>query len=297
MVVDSMCNKNSKIKLSDSQNFLHSKRLVSEMIEQSNINKEDVVIEIGAGKGIITEQLVNKCKKVYAIEYDPYLFKMLKRAFLYTRNVDIIYGDFLEYTLPKDHKYKVFSSIPYNITAAILSKLTSAYNPPEDAYIILQEEAARKYAGNPYNRESMRSLLLKPYFDFTIIRKLKNTDFTPVPKVESVLLHIEKREHALIKAKEADLYRDFISYIFSRSGNVKDRCKNIFSYKQLKRLSSDIGFRIIDSPGYLSFQQWLKVFQYFTTGVSDKKRRLVCNSYSKLLKDQKKIKKLHRNRK
>ena len=124
-----MFNKNNQIKLKDSQNFLHSKKLVTELIEESNICENNIIIEIGGGKGIITEQLVKKCRKLYVIEYDYNLYKSLKDKFYNIKNIEIIYGDFLEFKLPVEYKYKVFSNIPYNITAAILSKLTSDGNP------------------------------------------------------------------------------------------------------------------------------------------------------------------------
>lgn len=108
--------------------------LVNELIGESNISEDNIVIEIGGGKGIITEQLVKKCRRLYVIEYDYYLYKRLKNKFNNIKSIEIIYGDFLEFELPVEYKYKVFSSIPYNITAAILSKLTSAENPPEDIY-------------------------------------------------------------------------------------------------------------------------------------------------------------------
>lgn len=297
-----MVNKNKKLrnnkKLWHSQNFLHSTKLVSDLLQKSSINKDDTVIEIGPGKGIITKQLAKQCKKVYAIEYDFCLYEKLKHLFGDTKNVEIIYGDFLKTDIPSNDKYKVFSSIPYNITAEILSRLTSVSNIPENSYIILQEEAARKYAGDPYNKESMRSLLLKPYFDFKIIYRLKNTDFTPVPKVNSVMLHIEKRSNALVESQETDLYKDFISYIFKMKGrNLRERLKYIFSNEQLKRLSKNIEFKITDSPTDLNFKQWLKVFQYFIIGVSSEKQKLVYGCYSKFLNEQKKINKIHRNRK
>jgi len=297
-VVDLMFNKDVHIKLKDSQNFLHNKKLVSDLIGESNICKDDIVIEIGGGRGIITEQLIEICREVYVIEYDFNLYKHLKDKFYNINNIKIIYGDFLEFELPKEYKYKIFSSIPYNITAAILSKLTFADNPPEDIYIVLQKEAAEKYAGKPNGGESMRSLLLKPYFDFEIIRNLKRTDFTPVPSVDSVFLHIGKRENTLIRKDKEDLYSDFIAYIFNNAGNdIKSRCKYIFSYKQIKRLSNDIGFKMTDSPTCLSYEQWLKVFQYFLIGVSDERKKLVNNMYSKLMKEQNKIDKLYRSRK
>ena len=292
-----MLNKDNQIKLQYSQNFLYSKKLVSDLIGQSNICKDDIVIEIGGGRGIITEQLVKKCKKVYVIEYDFNLYKNLKDKFYDIKNVEIIHGDFLEFELPKEYRYKIFSNIPYNITSAILSKLIFADNPPDDIYIILQKEAAEKYAGKPYGGESMRSLLLKPYFDFEIIRNLKRTDFNPVTSVDSVFLQIKKRENRLIRKDKGNLYSDFIAYIFSNTGkDMKLRCKHIFSYKQIKRLSNDIGFKMTDSPTCLSYEQWLKVFQYFVIGVSDEKKKLVNNSYSKLMKEQDKIDKLYRSR-
>ncbi|AFS78141.1 rRNA (adenine-N(6)-)-methyltransferase [Gottschalkia acidurici 9a] len=291
-----MFNKDNQTKLKNSQNFLHSEKLVSELIAESNICEDDIVIEIGGGKGIITKQLVKRCKKLYVIEYDFQLYKALKDKLSNVKNIELIYGDFLEFKLQMESKYKVFSSIPYNITAAILSKLTSSCNPPEDMYIILQKEAALKYAGKPFNRESMRSLLLKPYFDFDIVRNLKRNDFNPVPGVDSVLLHVKKRKNILVRQDKENLYSDFIAYIFDNTGkDMKTRCKNIFSYKQIKRLSRDIGFGMTDSPTCLSYEQWLKVFQYFAIGVSDEKKNVVNNAYSKLLEKQKKIDKIHRS--
>ena len=293
-----MFNKNNQIKLKNTQNFLQSKKLVSELIEESNICEDDIVIEIGGGKGIITEQLVKRCRRLYVIEYDYDLYKKLKNKFYNIRNIEIIHGDFLGFELPVEYKYKVFSSIPYNITAAILSKLTSNANPPEEIYIVLQKEAAEKYAGKPYNRESMQSLLLKPYFNFEIIRDLKRTDFNPVPSVDSVFMRIKKRENILVKKDMKDLYSDFIAYIFSNIGkDMRTRCKYIFSYKQIKRLSNDIGFKMTDSPTCLSQDQWLKVFQYFIIGVSDEKKKLINNAYLNLIKEQNKIDKLYRSRK
>ena len=288
----------NKIRLRDSQNFLNNKKLISDLIRESNICKDDIVLEIGGGRGIITEQLIEVCREVYVIEYDFGLYKKLKDKFSSINNIKIIYGDFLEFELPMQYKYKVFSNIPYNITAAILSKLTFADNPPDDIYIILQKEAAEKYAGKPYGGESMRSLLLKPYYKFEIIRNLKRTDFTPVPSVDSVFLHVGKRENTLVRKDKEDLYSDFIAYIFSNTGDdIKSRCKHIFSYRQFKRLSIDIGFKMTDSPTCLRFDQWLKVFQYFLIGVSDEKKKLVNNKYSRLMKEQNKIDKVYRVRK
>lgn len=296
-----MINKNktlkNEIKLHHSQNFLHSKKLVVDLLNESNIGREDVVIEIGPGKGIITEQLAKKCRKIYGIEYDFYLYEKLKLKFFDCKNIELLYGDFLKVDLPYKDKYKVFSNIPFSITAEILHKLTFSPNPPEDSYIIIQEEAARKYAGKQYNRESLRSLLLKPHFDLKIIHRFKNTDFVPIPKVSAVLLHINKRKQSLIEEHEAEIYKDFIAYAFSMRGkNLKERVKHIFSHEQFRQISHSMEFQSTIGPIDLSFEQWLGLFRYFIKGVSVEKRKSVHGAYQKLLNNQKKIDKIHRNR-
>ena len=66
------------MRIEHSQNFLHSKKLVSELLDKTNLNDDDTVIEIGPGKGIITEELSKKCKRIIAIEYDNKLSASLK---------------------------------------------------------------------------------------------------------------------------------------------------------------------------------------------------------------------------
>jgi 23S rRNA (adenine-N6)-dimethyltransferase len=288
--------KNS-MELCHTQNFLHSSKLVSELLEESSIGKDDIVVEIGPGRGIITRQLAKSCKKVYGIEYDVYLYEKLNQMFSDCKNVEILFGDFLKTGLPRISSYKVFSNIPFNITAAILAKLTLSPNPPEDAYIVIQEEAARKYAGRPYNKECLRSLLLKPHFEMRILHKFKNTDFVPVPKVNIVLLCIEKRKDILLKQSETRLYRDFISYVFCRHGkSLKERSGPIFSCEQFRRLSNNAGLNINAGPLDLGFEQWLVIFRYFAGCVSAEKKSLVFGAYSALIKHQGKLDKLHRSR-
>ena len=81
--------------IKDTQNFLHSKELVRHLIGICNIKLDDVVIEIGPGKGIITNELAHKARKVVAIEFDEELYEKLKNKFQSNNKVDIIYGDIL----------------------------------------------------------------------------------------------------------------------------------------------------------------------------------------------------------
>jgi len=110
-----------KILLKYSQNFLKSKNLVVKILELSSIGPQDLVLEIGPGKGIITEELARRAREVVAIEKDKGLFLFLKEKFKNNPKIKILNIDFLKFQLPK-FPYKIFSNIPFFITGEIIKK-------------------------------------------------------------------------------------------------------------------------------------------------------------------------------
>jgi 23S rRNA (adenine-N6)-dimethyltransferase len=128
----------------------------------SSIGSGDVVYEIGPGRGIITAELAQVARKVIAVEKDPHLVGQLCQRFQNVKNIEIIRNDFLRYHIPEG-KYKVFASIPYNITADIVRKLLYMPPVPSEVYLIMQKEAAEKFSGCP--NETQFSILAKPWFD------------------------------------------------------------------------------------------------------------------------------------
>jgi 23S rRNA (adenine-N6)-dimethyltransferase len=283
--------------LSHSQNFLRNSKLVAKLVADSGINSDDTVFEIGPGKGIITRQLAEKAARVIAVEYDRSLADRLNQTFADYGNVEIVFGDFLKVKLPERDNYKVFSNIPFNLTADILDRLTSVANPPQDSHLIIQEDAAKKYAGSPYGEERLRSLMLKPWFELAITHRFRSTDFHPVPSVNIVMLRIKKREQYLLSGKEISAYRDFVAYAFRQHGkNLKERMKRIFTNKQFWRQASEQKFSSSARPGDLSFEQWLGLFRYFIKGVSNDKQAITRGSYSRLAREQDKLEKIHRTR-
>ena len=285
-------------KLSHSQNFLKSQKLVSNLINKSSIDSNDIVYEIGPGKGIITTELAKVCKQVIAIEADKKLFLQLGKKFGENKKVKIILYNFLNFSLPQKEKYKIFANIPFNLTADIISKITGAKNPPIDTYLIIQKEAALKFAGFPYYKESQYSLLLKPVFELKIISKLRKSDFQPQPKVDTVLLQIKKRVKPLVNNEYTQLYRNFIVYAFGQwKPTLRGGLKEIFSGTQLNKLSQNLNFHRNVKPTDLRFEQWLGIFNYFSKAVSEDKKILVFGAEKKLRKQQSRLQKNHRTRK
>ena len=268
---------------------------MSELLSKSNITSEDTVIEIGPGKGIITEELSKKCAQVIAIEYDKELAHLLQESFANKSNVKIIEHDFLKYKLPNDGIYKICANIPFNLTADIMKKVLEFENPPTDIYFIMQYEAFFKYAGKPYYCESFRSLLYKPWYTAELIHEFQPLDFHPVPNARICFVHFQKKSTPDIT--EGTDYKNFLSYIFSASGNsFKEKTKKLFSYEQQKRICKQIKISMDSFVTDITYDGWLNLYDVFSKFVSSEKKELVREAEKALKTDQKKLQKIHRNR-
>lgn len=280
-----------------SQNFLKDKRLVSKLLAKSSINKNDTVYEIGSGPGIITGELIKVCKGVVAFEIDANLCNELKNSFSNVLGLKICSGDFLSHTLPRS-AYKVFSNIPFNITADIIKKLTQAPNPPKDSYLIVQKEAAAKYAGKPYGKEETQiSVLIKPWFELTIVYQFKRSDFYPKPKVSPVLLRIRKRGTSLIDVGDRQVYKDFITYAFNQwKSSLQEGLQKVFTKPQFSKLAKELDFPLTATPTQLDFERWLGLFNFFLTNIDNRKQKIVKSFAKHLFEQQSTLQKIHRTR-
>jgi len=284
--------------LAYSQNFLHSKELVNKLIKKSNLNIEDVVIDIGAGSGSLTFELSKSVKKVISIEMDNALSNNLKRKSNGISNIIVISKNFLNFELPT-YNYKVFANIPFNYTSRIINKLfLSDDNSPSTAYLTMQYEAYLKFSGE--KRETLISLILKPLFSFEKIYEFNKNDFMPIPAVNVVFIKILKRYDSLIKNYIE--YRDFITYSTIRGKpSIKQSLKDIFTYTQLLTLSKNLKFNLKNKPLDLTFEQWIGIYNFYVS-VDFKFKRLevkdqIENSYGKLLKSQKYLEKRYKTNK
>ena len=275
-----------------SQNFLHSRRLVDQLIDGSSLTSCDDVIEIGPGRGIITEPLALRCRQVVAIEKDQSLVGPLRQRLAGFSNVDVHGGDFLEYTLPR-HPYKVFASIPFNVTAAIVGKLTSGLSPPEDCYLVVQREAALRFVGTP--RGTLTSVLLRPWFEPSVVHSFRRTDFDPVPNVEIVLLRLRRRIPPLVGSEKGQLFRDFVVHCFtawqpSLAATLDGLLGRRDSVIVIRRAGIPLGCR----PGEVCCHQWLRLFGGVVEQARPGRLLRIVGSEDLLRRQQAKLGKIHR---
>ncbi len=282
-------------KLSHSQNFLKSRKFVESLLDKTNINSNDLVVEIGPGKGIITHQLLAHAGRVLTIEIDEKLASSLHMIFGKNQNLNIVNADFLKWQLPKG-PYKVFANIPFNMTADILKKLVADKNPPKVAYLIMQDKAAERFIGEPLVKDSQTSILLKPWFEMKIIEHIDREEFIPTPSVNAVLFMFQKKAIPLINSQLEQLFRDFVVYGYNQwKPTILEALEKVFSPKQRNILSKELRIKDI-KPSDLKIEHWLKLFDSFIKYVSEDKKGLVKEAEQKLKAQQNKLQKQHRTR-
>jgi 23S rRNA (adenine-N6)-dimethyltransferase len=203
-----------------SQHFLWNRRLVDRLVRVSTLTPQDTVLEIGPGRGILTQALLRAADRVVAVEVDPRLCQLLRRRFGAHPNFTLIQADFLDYALPIA-PYAVFASLPYEHTSAILRKLLEAPQPPTSAAIVIQREAAAKWC--PHARGNhLVALLHYPFWEVRVVYHFQRGDFSPPPRVDSVLLQLTRRAAPLLAGQWKSLYQDYAAHRFQHDRRASD---------------------------------------------------------------------------
>lgn len=175
------------------QNFLKDKKILKKIADFAQVNKEDIVVEVGPGEGGLTEFILAKARKVIAIEKDEKLVGFLKNKFtkeIGEEKLEIISGDILDTDfkiLPK--KYSLVGNIPYYITGALFKKSLESENPPKSITFVVQKEVAERIIARD-NKESILSISIKAYGTPENGGIIKAGSFNPKPKVDSTIIAI-----------------------------------------------------------------------------------------------------------
>lgn len=182
-----------KPKKSLGQNFLTSIPARIAIVGAGELTKNDTVLEIGPGKGFLTDGLLDTGAQVVALEKDRELVPFLNEKFSLRKNFNLIEGDALEFSpvscsLLRD-SYKLIANIPYYITGAILEKYLSGENQPSQMVVLVQQEVAERVVARD-GKESILSIAVKVYGDPKIVYRVKRGSFNPIPNVDSAVLSI-----------------------------------------------------------------------------------------------------------
>jgi len=178
------------------QNFLKSKSALFKMLEAGEVSEQDIILEVGPGKGVLTEKLLEKAKQVIIVEKDDRLIPFLQEKFstaIREGKLILIHEDILDFD-PLFHNlsssnYKIIANIPYYITGQFLRKFLESNYQPQKIVVMVQKEIAQRIIAHD-KKESLLSISIKAYGLPKMIMKVNKENFSPVPKVDSAILLI-----------------------------------------------------------------------------------------------------------
>lgn len=234
------------------QNFLVDKSAIETILDVSDINKDDIVVEIGPGLGFVTEQLVLLAKKVYAIELDEDMVNELSK--INADNLEIIHKDILKTDLSRfGNNIKVVANIPYYITSPILAHLLGEVDDLENknrnsisqVVLMVQYEVAKRLTANeksPSKEFGLLSILAQFWSDVEFIKKVPSRSFFPAPKVDSAIVKLTVRKEPLLKTSNYSFFRKVVKGCFAtRRKNIKNSLVNVgFAKNAVEKTLKDL---------------------------------------------------------
>lgn len=235
------------------QNFLIDENVVNNIVEGSNISKDDLVIEIGPGLGTLTKYLLEKAGKVVSIELDKKMLTILNDRFKLYDNFELLHSDILKVDLVKLIKEqkeslnlkhaKVVANLPYYITTPIIMKLLEEELDLESITVMVQKEVADRLIAIPGSKDS-GAITYSVYYYATSesILDVPKTSFVPAPEVDSKVIKLNIRKEPPIKVKSKKIMFKIIKCAFMQ--RRKTLLNSLTNAKVF--LNKDEGIKILD---------------------------------------------------
>lgn len=206
------------------QNFLIDSHVLGKIISAAQITKEDCVLEIGPGIGVMTQRLAEQARHVVAVEIDKDLIPILKETLQGYDNITIINQDILKVniqelvdTYNEGNPIKVVANLPYYITTPIIMGLFESQIPVDNITVMVQKEVADRMQVGPGNKDyGALSLAVQYYAEPYIVANVPSNCFIPRPNVGSAVIRLTKHQNPAVQAKNPDLMFRLIRASFNQ---------------------------------------------------------------------------------
>ncbi|HNV12833.1 MAG TPA: 16S rRNA (adenine(1518)-N(6)/adenine(1519)-N(6))-dimethyltransferase RsmA [bacterium] len=259
---------NIKPEKSKGQNFLVDEDVYESMILSSDLKKDDVVLEVGPGLGILTFKISEKVKKVLAVELDNKLAELLNTLIISKnkKNIKIFNNDVLKIkgeNIEKLGKYKIVANLPYNITSIFLRKFLSIHNKPEKIVLLLQKEVVDRIISKPPDM-SLLAISVQFYAEVKKIIEVKKESFYPVPKIDSAIIEITPRKNNLFDNYQEE--KKFFRLLKIGFSAKRKMLKNNLSLglkigqKEVENAIFSLGLDSKCRAEELSLDNWIRIF-------------------------------------
>ncbi len=209
------------------QNFLINDDVIEKIIEKSQIEKNDLIIEIGPGLGVLTNLLLEKSDNVVAIELDKRMVEIISKRFILKNNLQIINEDVLKVDLNKlinerkkqtnINKVKIVANLPYYISTPIIMKLLEEKLEIDEIIVMVQKEVAQRLVAKTGTKDVGAITYAVEYFsEAEKVIDVPKESFIPSPKVESAVIKLKIRKEAYVQVKDEKMLFNIIQKSFSQ---------------------------------------------------------------------------------
>jgi 16S rRNA (adenine1518-N6/adenine1519-N6)-dimethyltransferase len=205
------------------QSFLEDRNAINKIISISDIQEDDVIVEIGAGVGLMTESIAKKARKVVALDIDPKMVGILRERMAPYHHVDIVHADVLEYDFSSavgeltSGRIKVIGNIPYNISSQILFRLLAYREHISSMILMFQKELADRLIAKPGTKSyGVPTVLVSMYLLCSREMVIPCRCFYPQPTVKSSVLKMVIREMPQLDLKDHDFFLKIVKTIFAK---------------------------------------------------------------------------------
>jgi 23S rRNA (adenine-N6)-dimethyltransferase len=245
------------------QHFLRSSRLAADLVRDAEVARGALVIDIGAGSGVLTRALVDAGAEVIALELDHRLAGELRDRFA-GRPVRVVEADARRSAWPQE-PFSVVANLPFAGSLEILgSLLRDPQVPIARADVIVQWELAAKQA--VLWPATMRSTFWRAWFDIAISGRLSRTAFAPPPSVDAAVLRLTRRARPFVPAAEHESYRQLLDEAFRARRPLTRALSHRISQRELKRLAPALGFDPSSHARDLDSRQWAALHAFAARG-------------------------------
>jgi 16S rRNA (adenine1518-N6/adenine1519-N6)-dimethyltransferase len=240
------------------QNFLTDKKLLEDLVNLINVSTQDKFLEIGPGKGDLTENLINFCDSYFGVEVDKDLLVFLRNKFRENKGV-FIGGDILKLN-PSEiyaaNEFRVIGNIPYNISSPILDWCEKHYEKINDMHFMLQKEFALRCAGNEKTSSYGRlSVICNYLYEVTILKEVSKDFFNPSPKVDSLFVRFSPNKK-IVNQKELQKLKQVTRALFNKKRKkISNSLEDVLQKEKINKLDLDLNLR----PDELSLEKYLQI--------------------------------------
>ncbi|HBQ21183.1 MAG: ribosomal RNA small subunit methyltransferase A [Deltaproteobacteria bacterium GWA2_38_16] len=245
-----------------SQNFLHSEALADRIVEASHIEKEDIVLEVGAGLGILTKALAKKAKTVMTFEKDKKLWGPLPEILKEYKNIEFIFSDFLAYPLGdlSNKKVKVVANLPFSISTEIMFHFFKYRKCIETMTLMFQKEVAKRIVAVPNTKDyGVLSILSQLYSTPKILFSVPPSSFYPVPEVAAAVIHFKMNEVLLIPQQQEHFFIRVVKTAFmKRRKMLSNSLHKLIPQEILQTVSAKTGISLKRRMETLSLEELKK---------------------------------------